>query len=243
MKKLFALIVTSLLVITLASCNNTTVDYTLHDTDNSELKVVQEWLSSKNIATQATPVVARESKAVAGYEVFLPIDMVAASRYVVVDLENNVYNGNNTGDNWHHSLFDSLSFTYLALYNSVNLTTVAEQLTNAETAITTAFSGVIAAKPFAAVNVVPNADLEEVTYVEGENRSLVIVYMPVLVEYYTAKEGGDAVKTLHTFALVPVYYEIAYTTDNTLLQDNALKTSFAQVNLATTGTLINDLAE
>ena len=95
MKKLFALIVTSLLVITLASCNNTTVDYTLHDTDNSELKVVQEWLSSKNIATQATPVVARESKAVAGYEVFLPTDMVAASRYVVVDLENNVYNGNN----------------------------------------------------------------------------------------------------------------------------------------------------
>lgn len=240
MKKILSFLICILIAFSLASCNKTEIDYSLHDTDvDSSKEIVKSWLSRDVLSTTDTPLINRESVNDTGLEIFLPKDVTDSSRYAVIDLENQVYNGNNNGDNLHHDLFRSLSITYLTLYSGMDLNGVASQINQSKDVIKGMFTN-IDVNPLELTTTIPNSELEGLAYVEGQNRSLAVLYMPVEVNYYLAKEGSEAAQTLHSYALVPVYYELTYAVNNELTSSN-LKDNFSQINLETNGSSIIDI--
>ena len=241
MKKILADMLLVFSVTALGACNQTTEpSYVLND-PNRDTPIYNEWVGQ--VTYEETPVVVREDQTAGGYEVSLPTDMASASRYVLTSLENTVYAQESDEFN---ELFNSLNFTYLSLY-SIDFTTVINQVVTVSEKIQNAFTDVKVVVPTNQLVTVANEDLENKAYVEGQERVLLTLLMPVEIDGYTARNGEVAVHTLHTYALVPVYYEISYATSTdgvlSLIDGNKLKTAYQNIRITTSGSLVTGLAE
>ena len=154
----------------------------------------------------------------------------------------NIYNTDENSDSWQNNLFDGIYFLYLTQYN-VDLTEVSNQLNQVGEEITSAY-GDLGASLFDTVNEVADDKLSSLAYEDGKERSLAVLYLPVLVHAYTALEdkSGDAKETIRTFVLVPVYYEVVYATNGNLDANDKLS-GYKKVDIASSSSLIDDYKE
>ena len=246
MKKIMMALFMGIITLSLASCNNTEIDYNLHDETNKDAEgasnITKDWLNTTDIAVKE-PIKVREDKKESGYEISLPQDPLSVSRYTLTNLEDkNIYNTDQNSDSWQNSLFDGIYFLYLTQYN-VDLTEVSNQLNQVGEEITSAY-GDLGASLFDTVNEVADDKLSSLAYEEGKERSLAVLYLPVLVHAYTALEdkSGDAKETIRTFVLVPVYYEVVYATNGNLDANDKLS-GYKKVDIASSSSLIDDYKE
>lgn len=243
MKKILASIFIGVLSLTLAGCTTEQApNYTLTDTVTGSA-IDKAWFSS--VKFKSDPVVAREDKTVTTYEVFLPEDIAGASRYTLTNIEDIVYNS--SSDESLNAKFRSINYTYLSC-DSVDFTSIISQVSEVSDLVNSAYQDIEASVPLGLTNPIPVDELENVSYHEGEVRALLTIFLPVEVKGYTARDGQIAVYTLHTFVLVPVYYEITYATltdDDKLelLDANPLKDKYEIIRLKTSASQIIDLAE
>ncbi len=236
MKKILASILTIFALFILASCQNDEPNYVL---DNSILgtKIYSEYLSK--IDFQETPVKNRENNA-AGYEIYIPTDIAGSSYYTLTNIEESVYNKDSINDK-----FKSLNFTALSCAN-IDFPTILSQLKEINTSINTAYTNVTAKLAETITTSVEKDIIEDVTYHEGEVRCLAVLYMPIEIMEYATKEDGTATAILHTYALIPTYFEITYATNNAgnldLVSTGSLN-EYTFIKLNTSASLIKDLAE
>lgn len=236
MKKILASILTIFVLFSLASCQDDKPNYVLDDSILGT-KIYSEYLSK--IDFQETPVKARENNA-AGYEVFIPTDIEKSSYYTLTNIEESVYNKDTINDK-----FKSLNFTALSCAN-VDFTTILNQLKEINTSIVAEYTNVRAKLAETTTTTVKKDVIEAVTYHEDEVRCLGVLYMPVEIMEYVTKEDGTATAILHTYALIPTYFEITYAKDNAgnldLVSTGSLN-EYTFIKLNTSASLIKDLAE
>ncbi len=191
----------------LASCGKNEIDYTL-DESSKGTKIYESWLkdvkfSSEKIAMEGDNYGPKATR----YEIFLPEDIKASSKYVTQSIEA-AYNDNNK----------QVSFAYWSLFTLGNASMeVCNQVSTIyESKIKAAYAGTnITPENYTkgwitSVNIKGDNALE---FVEGKERGLSILYMPIRVMFYLAKENADAQPKVETYALVPVYYELGYLVD------------------------------
>ena len=198
----------------LASCSNGDVDYTLDQTSHNK-KIYQEWIKDVEWADKIKMDGDQYGPKATHYEIFLPKNIKASSRYANQSVEV-AYDGDNK----------AIHFGYWALLNSQTLPgEILLQLSKVyNDTIKTAYGSDFTVEEKNLNSWLSSIDLikEDLPKVEGKERGLSVLYMPIKIMLYLEKPESDAVPKIETYAIVPVYTHLGYLT-NGKTDDEVLK--------------------
>ncbi len=235
MKKILVMIFIAVFIVGLSSCTTTEENGDPLKKVLGDENINAEWFGT--IEFEDEPIIDRVDTTSSCYTVTLPKDLTSAVRYTITNLEDSVYDA---------ELFQSLSFTYLTLYE-IDYDSVIEPILLIEDNIAEAFTDIEISISADSTTTISSDELD-LDYEEGLNRSLIILYLPVLVNGYTSLSAGtNASHTLTTYSLIPIYYEINYSegedTSLELTSDNPLQQAYEIIRLDTSATIVNGLSE
>ena len=207
MKKLLIFLMTIFGVFGLASCSSNEVDYTLDQTSR-EKAIYKSWIKDVEFDSTKIPMEGQGyQKTDTRYEIFLPTDIEGSSRYAAQSIEE-AYSDSNK----------SVKIGYWSLFNLANVShEICKQVSKGyDETVKNAYTKVTPVdytkQWFTDVDIKGENGLE---FVEGKERGISVLYFPVKIMFYLAKDGSDALPKIETFAIVPVYYEVGYLVDGT----------------------------
>ena len=241
MNKLLFLPILILTFFALAGCSNN-VDYTYVEAFANK-EMYNDWI--KNVEFSDKFIVENEEnmpdKKATRFEIYLPKNIVESTRYVTTDIEE-IYN-----DRYESVVATAYSFSNLSQVNAMVLNTVNLKKKDIRDAYNKTTS--LNDKEYAGLDLPESysvfwsmtfgkADLTAHTAKEGYNRAVATAYIPVKIDYFTAKDKSDAVKTLTTHVILPVTTTLTYTKNGALDTDSKfLKFSSVELKVDENGFL------
>lgn len=196
MKKLTCILGALVLVFALGSCNSKT-DYSLDKTALNTLAAT-EWLN--NITYSETAFNTFEEDSSAHYEMFLPTDLTAACKLNIMNVEESI--------DKRTDYFEIKSGSATE-FNDTAISTI-EDIVYSDLKVETLAGLTFTASVPENFSIEVDFDSEKLPEVEGKDRVLYVVYLPIYTEYYLQDSDDVNHNTIQTYIIIPVAYGLGY---------------------------------